>query len=151
MALRYGDAVVSKPQAKLAGWFERRTSPFWQVKRWLELNGSILSYSHRQDAEVVWQCDLRECTVSAGSKACELILHRPGHDDFSIYALSLDELKLWFGEIKKVSDVRQSAVPSTSSTSWTCTAFNHSTRLPSVRACTTFIISQPRSVAALVA
>jgi len=105
MTLRYGGSVSSKPDAKLAGWFERRTSPFWPVKRWLQLNGSMLTYRHREHSEVLWTCDLRECSISAGSKACEIILHRPGEDDFNIFALSLEELKLWFGEMKKVSDV----------------------------------------------
>lgn len=43
--------------------------------------------------------------MSAGRRACEIVLQRPGCEPVSLFAPSLDELKLWFGQMKSVSDV----------------------------------------------
>lgn len=105
MSLRYGDAVVPRPAACLAGWFERRTYSFWSFRRWIELDGSVLSYRHGEGAEVLWTCDLRECGVIPGRRSKEIVLKRPNHEDISLFALNLEDLKVWFAEMKKVSDV----------------------------------------------
>lgn len=43
--------------------------------------------------------------MSAGRSGCEIVLQRPGCEPISLFAPSLDELKLWFGQMKSVSDV----------------------------------------------
>lgn len=107
MTLRYGDNIVARPQAHLAGWFERREGAFWPARRWVELNGSLLTYRHTSSSEVLWVVDLRESKVSAGSNPLEIVLLRTGEEKpFSLFARNLDELKLWFREMKRVSDVR---------------------------------------------
>lgn len=106
MSLRYGASVAPRPTAHLTGWFERRTSSFWTVRRWLELDGSLLSYRHREHAPVLWICDLRECRLAAGKSSKEIVLNRPDHEDLSLFALNLEQLKLWFAVMKTVSDVR---------------------------------------------
>lgn len=103
MSLRYGGTVEPRPKARLSGWFERHLR-LWRVFRWLELDGSTLTYRHRPNGDPEWTCDLREARVSAGSNACELVLHRAGCEPLSLFAPTLDELKLWFAQIKSVSD-----------------------------------------------
>lgn len=44
--------------------------------------------------------------MNAGRARTEIIIKRPGLDQVSLFAISVDELKVWFAEMKKVSDVR---------------------------------------------
>lgn len=104
MSLRYGETVEARPKARLSGWFERNLT-FWKVHRWLELDGCILTYRHRQHGPVVWICDLREAQFCAGRNPCELVLRRSGVEPLSLFAPTLDDLKLWFAQMKQVSDV----------------------------------------------
>lgn len=103
MSLHYGANIEPRPTSHLSGWFERRG--FWTVRRWLELDGSTLTYRRSQHAPVEWTCDLRECSMSAGRAPTEIIIRRRGQGEFSLFALSVNELKVWFAEMKRVSDV----------------------------------------------
>lgn len=44
--------------------------------------------------------------MSAGRAPKEIIIKRAGQGEFSLFALTVDELKVWFVEMKRVSDVR---------------------------------------------
>lgn len=102
--LKYSAGISPNPQANLSGWFERRR-PLWHLRRWLELRGATLIYRHTRQSPAQWSVDLRECVISAGSKARELVIRRPGESSaLSLFAPTLDEFKLWFTEIKRVSD-----------------------------------------------
>lgn len=104
MALQHSSTIPSHPQANLSGWFERHTS-IWPIRRWLELRGPTLTYRNSRTSAPQWTVDLRECRIAAGSRARELVLERPSAPPLSIFAPSLAELKLWFTELKRVSDV----------------------------------------------
>lgn len=103
MSLRHGGRIEPRPTARLSGWFEKRG--LWTVRRWLELDGSTLTYRHRQGSSVEWSCDLRECRMNAGRAPTEIVIKRPGMAQLSLFAISVDELKVWFAEMKNVSDV----------------------------------------------
>lgn len=48
--------------------------------------------------------------MNAGRAPTEIVIKRPGQDQISLFALSVDELKVWFAEMKRVSDVRANPV-----------------------------------------
>lgn len=109
-SLHHSASIPPNPQASLSGYFERRTS-FWPARRWLVLKGSSLAYHHSRNAQPQWTVDLRECSVSAGRHARELVISRPHNDPLSLFAPSLKDLKLWFAELKRVSDVSEPFSP----------------------------------------
>lgn len=108
LPLRYSATIPSRPKASLSGWFEKRKG-LWSFRRWLELSGSILTYRHTPRSQPTWTIDLREYRVVAGRRPCEILIYDAGaelHDNaFRLFALTMGELKIWFSEMKKVSDV----------------------------------------------
>lgn len=103
-SLRHSASISPNPQANLSGWFEKQKA-LWPVRRWLELRGSTLIYSRNRHAPAQWAVDLRECTVCGGCRARELVIQKPGESTpIKLFAPTLDEFKLWFTELKRVSD-----------------------------------------------
>lgn len=115
MVLRHSANIPANPTAHLSGWFQRHTK-LRVVHRWLQLTGTVLTYRHAPQSSAEWIVDLRDCTVSAGRRAKEIVLIRPACKPLSLYAVSMDELKVWFSEMKRVSDVSQPSPPQFSKT-----------------------------------
>lgn len=103
-SLRHSARIPPNPEANLSGWF-LRTSQIWTVRRWLELRGAILTYRHAPNSTVQWCTDVRECEICAGRSAKELIIKRVHFDAITLIAPTIQDLKVWFATLKRVSDV----------------------------------------------
>lgn len=103
-SLKYSANIPPNPQANLSGWFDRQKA-LWSVRRWLQLHGSMLFYSHTRHSSPQWSVDLRECQVVGGKRARELAITRPDGTVINLFAPTIEEFKLWFTELKRVSDV----------------------------------------------
>lgn len=103
-SLRHSARIPANPEANLSGWFLRR-SQVWTVRRWLELRGAILTYRHLPGSAPQWCADVRECEICAGRGAKELVVKRAHCEAFTLIAPTIQDLKLWFATLKRVSDV----------------------------------------------
>lgn len=103
-SLRHSARISPNPEANLSGWF-LRTPQMWTVRRWLELRGAILTYRHAPNSTVQWSTDVRECEICAGRSAKELIIKRDHFDAITLIAPTIQDLKVWFATLKRVSDV----------------------------------------------
>lgn len=103
-SLRHSATIPPNPQCNMSAWFYR-PSHLWMHRRWLELRGATLTYRHSPHSDVQWSVDVRECHIFAGKAAKQLIINRPKCTPLTLIAPTIQILKLWFTELKRVADV----------------------------------------------
>lgn len=102
-SLLHSARIPPNPQANLSGWFDRPAT-LWPIRRWLELRGTTLIYRHTPTSPPQWTADSRECRIAAGKSARQIIITRPSMSSIMLTAPTITDLKLWFTELKRVSD-----------------------------------------------